>query len=94
MLAKLRSDIACILERDPAARSTWEVLTCYPGLHAIWVHKLAHWFWRRNLRWFGRFTSHIGRGFSDACCIRYPCGLSALNGVTPASISYNTMPNE
>src|ERR671930_194399 len=38
MFSKLRSDIACILERDPAARSTWEVLTCYPGLHAIYIH--------------------------------------------------------
>jgi serine O-acetyltransferase len=61
MFTKLRADIACILDRDPAARSTWEVLTCYPGLHAIYIHKLAHWFWLRRLTWLGRFTSHIGR---------------------------------
>src|SRR3954471_21174690 len=61
MFERLRSDIACILERDPAARSKWEVLTCYPGLHAIWIHKLARWFWRHGWRWLGRFTSHIGR---------------------------------
>ena len=61
MLRKLRGDIACILERDPAARSSWEVLTCYPGLHAIYIHKLAHWFWLNGLRWLGRFTSHLGR---------------------------------
>ena len=61
MLSKLRSDIACILERDPAARSAWEILTCYPGLHAIYVHKLARWFWLRGLRWLGRFTSQFGR---------------------------------
>src|SRR3982751_1533266 len=61
MFARLRSDIACILERDPAARSAWEILTCYPGLHAIWIHKLARWFWLSHLRWLGRFTSHIGR---------------------------------
>ena len=61
MFSKLRADIACILDRDPAARTSWEVLTCYPGLHAIYVHKLAHWFWLRRLRWLGRFTSHIGR---------------------------------
>jgi serine O-acetyltransferase len=61
MFRKLRADIACILERDPAARSAWEVLTCYPGLHAIYVHKLAHWFWHHRLRWFGRFTSQVGR---------------------------------
>lgn len=61
MFERMRGDIECILERDPAARSRWEVLTCYPGLHAIWWHRLAHWFWTSNLRWLGRFTSHIGR---------------------------------
>jgi serine O-acetyltransferase len=61
MFKKLRSDIACILERDPAARSAWEILTCYPGLHAIYIHKLAHWFWLNGLRWLGRFTSQVGR---------------------------------
>jgi len=61
MLARLREDIDCILERDPAARSTWEVLTCYPGLHALVLHRRANWFWRHNLRWLARFTSHIGR---------------------------------
>src|SRR2546421_537060 len=61
MFARLRGDIACILERDPAARTSWEVLTCYPGLHAIWIHRLAHWLWLHHLRWLGRFTSHIGR---------------------------------
>src|SRR5688572_12782168 len=61
MFRKLRADIACIRDRDPAARSTWEVLTCYPGLHAIYIHKLAHWFWMRGLHWLGRFTSHLGR---------------------------------
>jgi serine O-acetyltransferase len=61
MFKKLRGDIACILERDPAARSAWEILTCYPGLHAIYIHKLAHWFWLNGLRWLGRFTSQVGR---------------------------------
>lgn len=61
MLSRLRSDIQCILDRDPAVRSTWEVITCYPGLHAIWWHRPAHWFWANNLKWLGRFTSHIGR---------------------------------
>ncbi|HET7671457.1 MAG TPA: serine O-acetyltransferase [Burkholderiales bacterium] len=61
MFSRLRSDIACILERDPAARTSWEVLTCYPGLHAIWIHRLAHWFWLQGLRWPGRFVSHLGR---------------------------------
>ncbi len=61
MFTRLREDIASIFDRDPAARSTWEVLTCYPGLHALYVHKLAHWFWSRGLQWLGRLTSHLGR---------------------------------
>jgi len=61
MFARIRSDIQCILDRDPAARSTWEVLTCYPGLHAVLLHRLAHGFWTRHYKWLGRFTSHIAR---------------------------------
>ncbi len=61
MFARLRSDIQCILDRDPAARSTWEVITCYPGLHAVVLHRPAHWFWNHGLKWLGRFTSHIAR---------------------------------
>ena len=61
MFRQLREDIASVFQRDPAARSTWEVLTCYPGLHAIWIHRIAHWFWTHGLQWFGRFTSHLGR---------------------------------
>lgn len=61
MLSRLRADLRCILERDPAARNTWEVLTCYPGLHALWIYRLAHWFWTHGLKWLGRFSSHIGR---------------------------------
>src|SRR3569832_1981748 len=61
MLDAIRSDIRCILDRDPAARSTWEVITCYPGLHALVKHRLAHWFWGRGLNWLGRFTSHVSR---------------------------------
>ena len=61
MFRQLREDIASVFERDPAARSTWEVLTCYPGLQAVWIHRLAHWFWKRGLLWLGRLTSHVGR---------------------------------
>ena len=61
MFARWRSDIQTILDRDPAARSTWEVITCYPGLHAIWMHRLAHWCWARGLKWLGRFISHGSR---------------------------------
>ncbi|WP_151447626.1 serine O-acetyltransferase [Lacisediminimonas profundi] len=61
MFSRLREDIASIKQRDPAARSSWEVLTCYPGLHAIVMHRWAGWCWARDLRWMGRFISHIGR---------------------------------
>ena len=61
MFNRLREDLASIFERDPAARGVWEVLTCYPGLHALYIHKLAGWFWANGLCWFGRATSHFGR---------------------------------
>ncbi len=61
MFARLREDIACVFERDPAARSTWEVLTCYPGFHALLMHRLAHWLWHHGLRWLARLTSHFTR---------------------------------
>ncbi len=64
MLARLRSDIQCILDRDPAARSRFEVVTCYPGLHAIWLHLPAHWCWMHGLKWLGRFISHLARWFT------------------------------
>lgn len=61
MFDRLREDIRCVLERDPAARSAFEVLTCYPGVHALWMHRLAHVCWLGNLRWLARFISHVGR---------------------------------
>ncbi len=61
MFSQLHEDIASVFARDPAARSTWEVLTCYPGLHALTMHRLAHWFWQQRLRWLARFTSHLTR---------------------------------
>ena len=61
MFSRLRSDIQCILDRDPAARTAWEVLTCYPGLHAVVLHRRAHWFWNNGFKWLGRFTSHLTR---------------------------------
>ena len=61
MLSRLREDIACVFERDPAARSTWEVLTCYPGLHALLLHRFSHWLWGHRLRWLARFFSHLTR---------------------------------
>ncbi len=61
MFTRLREDIANIIERDPAARTVWEVLTCYPGLHAIVMHGWAHWCWLRGFKWLGRFISHVAR---------------------------------
>jgi serine O-acetyltransferase len=64
MFSRLRSDIQCILDRDPAARTAWEVLTCYPGLHALVLHRRAHWCWNHGLKWLGRFISHSSRFFT------------------------------
>ena len=61
MFKKLREDIDCIWQRDPAARSRLEIVTCYPGLHAIIVHRMANRFWRSGWLWLGRFISHLGR---------------------------------
>lgn len=57
----MAEDIRTIFKKDPAARSLMEVLTCYPGLHAIWMHRLAHGLWRRRFYFSGRFVSHISR---------------------------------
>jgi serine O-acetyltransferase len=64
MFDRIREDIANIMDRDPAARTAWEVVTCYPGLHAIVMHRWANWCWRRDFRWLGRFISHIARGLT------------------------------
>jgi serine O-acetyltransferase len=61
MFNRLRSDIQCILDRDPAARSKWEVVTCYPGFHALVLHRGSHWLWQRGLRWLARFVSQLSR---------------------------------
>ncbi|BAO82579.1 serine acetyltransferase [Serpentinimonas maccroryi] len=61
MFARLKSDLDCILERDPAARSRWEVLTCYPGLHALLLHRIAHRLWGRGWKWLARWLAHWSR---------------------------------
>lgn len=60
----IRSDIQSVFDRDPAARSTLEVLLCYPGLHAVWGHRLAHWMWKRNLRLLARWVSQLMRALT------------------------------
>lgn len=61
MFSRIREDIRCVFDRDPAARNPMEVLTCYPGLHALLAHRVNHWLWQRGLRWLARFGSHISR---------------------------------
>lgn len=64
MFARLREDISSVFDRDPAARTTWEVLTCYPGLHALVFHRIAHRLWGWRLRWLARWISHWARWFT------------------------------
>jgi serine O-acetyltransferase len=61
LLSQLKEDIAVVFDRDPAARTTFEVITTYPGFHAMVIHRLAHKLWRMEFKWLARFTSHIGR---------------------------------
>jgi serine O-acetyltransferase len=58
---RMRDDVGSVLERDPAARSRLEVFLCYPGLWAVWIHRLSHLLWRRNFRFPARVLSQIGR---------------------------------
>src|SRR6478735_8548101 len=91
MFSRLRSDIQCILDRDPAARSKWEVLTCYPGLHALVLHRWAHAVWKRDFRWFGRFISQFSRwltgieihpGATIGSCVFIDHGMGVVIGET------------
>ncbi len=73
MFTRLREDIACVFERDPAARSIWEVLTCYPGFHALQCHRLNHVLWKAGMRWMARWFSH---------CVRWFTGIEIHPGAT------------
>ncbi|MCC6202044.1 MAG: serine O-acetyltransferase [Gammaproteobacteria bacterium] len=61
MFDRLREDIHCIFDRDPAARHSLEVLTTYPGLHALLFHRLSHWLWTRRLKYLARLVSYVAR---------------------------------
>jgi serine O-acetyltransferase len=61
MPSRIREDIRSIFDRDPAARSVWEIVTCYPGFHALQLHRVSHAMWRAGLRWPARALSHLGR---------------------------------
>ncbi|MDD2545742.1 MAG: serine O-acetyltransferase [Burkholderiaceae bacterium] len=91
MFARLRSDVQCILDRDPAARTAWEVLTCYPGLHALVLHRRAHWCWTHGFKWLARFISHTTRwltgieihpGARIAACVFIDHGMGVVIGET------------
>jgi serine O-acetyltransferase len=60
----MKEDIQTVFRKDPAARGVLEVITCYPGLHAIWMHRVAHLLWRQRLWFFARFLSHMNRFFT------------------------------
>jgi len=61
VLSTMREDIDAVFQHDPAARSTLEVLLAYPGLHAIWFYRIAHWLWQHDLKLLGRLVSHFAR---------------------------------
>jgi len=61
MFQKTREDIQSVFARDPAARSVWEVVTCYPGFHALQMHRFSHMLWGAGLRWLARLSSHVAR---------------------------------
>jgi len=61
MFSRIKEDINSVFDRDPAARTVFEVLTNYPGMHAIWGHRVAKWFWCRNFKWLGRTISTLVR---------------------------------
>jgi serine O-acetyltransferase len=61
MIKRLKAEFECIFERDPAAQSFWEILTIYPGVHAVLVHRLTHALWRREFRWAARFIAYVAR---------------------------------
>lgn len=64
MFKTLREDFQSVFDRDPAARSLLEILICYPGLHAIWGHRLAHWLWTHQLKLVARFLSQVMRSLT------------------------------
>ncbi len=61
MLDQIKEDISVVFERDPAARTHWEIITTYPGVHALIIHRFSHWVWRKRFFWIARFISHITR---------------------------------
>ena len=61
MFERIKEEIAVVFERDPAARSGWEVVTCYPGFHALLAHRVSHGLWRHGFKWLARWVAHFAR---------------------------------
>lgn len=61
MFERIREDVSSVFDRDPAARHTLEILTAYPGVHAVLIHRVSHWLWCRGFKWVARLCSHLGR---------------------------------
>jgi len=61
MFSQLKEDISCVFDRDPAARNWFEVITTYPGVHALQAHRFAHWLWKKDIKWLGRGVSTFSR---------------------------------
>ncbi len=64
MFERIREDIDCVFDRDPAARTRFEVLTAYPGVHAMLFHRMNHWLWRHGFKWLARLQAHVARWFT------------------------------
>jgi len=58
---RIREDIQTVFDKDPAAKTVWEVISCYPGLHALWLHRIAHFLWQHKLLFLARLLSHVNR---------------------------------
>jgi serine O-acetyltransferase len=65
VIALLKEDVMCVFDRDPAARNVFDVLTCYPGIHALIFYRFAHAAWVRGLRWPARFLSYLARAVTN-----------------------------
>lgn len=64
MFSTLKKDIDAVMKRDPAARTRMEVVLSYPGLHAVWGHRISHWLWLKGFKFLGRWTSQLTRAFT------------------------------
>ncbi|MGR8921029.1 MAG: serine O-acetyltransferase [Gammaproteobacteria bacterium] len=61
MFERIREDISCVFDRDPAARHELEIVTCYPGVHAVLIYRFSNMLWHVGLKWLARLSSHLGR---------------------------------